>query len=125
MLSWRINKELSFLLMFVDLDKVGNSNTGERLDLLEKFDEVFGFDRIKSLLADREFIGKEWFFVLCQSRTPFFIRMKENIRVPYGDKPLSVKHLFSHLRQGKSRLIEKEMYGRFSLQERTAKRTAS
>jgi hypothetical protein len=38
--------------MFVDLDKVGNSNTGERLDLLEEFDEVFGFDRIKSLLAD-------------------------------------------------------------------------
>jgi IS4 transposase len=97
--------------MFVNLDKVGNSNTGERLDLLEKFDEVFGFDRIKSLLADREFIGKEWFVVLCQSRTPFFIRMKENIRVPYSDKPLSVKYLFSHLRQEQSRLIEKEMYG--------------
>ena len=47
--------------MFVELDKAGNSNTQERVDLLKNFDEVFGFLRIKSLMADRKFIGKKWF----------------------------------------------------------------
>jgi hypothetical protein len=60
-LSWRISKKISIPLMFVELDKAGNSNTQERVDLLKNFDEVFGFLRIKSLMADREFIGKKWF----------------------------------------------------------------
>ena len=41
---------------------------------------------------------------------PLLHSYEKNTRVPYGDKPLSVKHFFSHLRQGQSRLIEKEMY---------------
>ena len=43
--------------MFVELDKEGNSSTTERLDLLEDFQGVFGFERINSLMADREFVG--------------------------------------------------------------------
>lgn len=60
-LSWRINKHISIPLMFTELDKAGNSNTAERLDLLERFNKIFGFDRIKSLVADREFIGAKRF----------------------------------------------------------------
>ena len=66
-LSWRINKKISLPLLFVDLDKDGNSNTTERLDLLNDFDEVFGFSRISSLIADREFIGNQWFKTLSKN----------------------------------------------------------
>lgn len=98
-LSWRINKKISLPLMFVDLNKAGNSNTAERLDLLKAFNEVFGFHRIKSLMADREFVGKKWFELLNKNKIPYFIRIKENTLLPWGkDISIQVKKLFQHLK---------------------------
>jgi hypothetical protein len=97
--------------MFVELDKAGNSNTQERIDLLEDFNEIFGFDRIKSLLADREFVGKKWFRMLDKNKIPYFIRIKENTLLPWGKTPINAERLFHHLTEGKFRLVEKEMYG--------------
>ena len=97
--------------MFVDLDKEGNSTTSERLDLLESFDKVFGFDRINSLTADREFVGNRWFRMLDSHKIPYFIRIKQNTLVPWGDKPVQAGELFSHLKGHQNRLVEKEMYG--------------
>lgn len=111
-LSWRISKELSLPLFFVDLNKAGSSHTKERLDLLEHFQKVFGFDRIKSLMGDREFIGKEWIETLNQHKIPFFIRSKENTRTPYGRDHLPVKAYFEHLKPDEKRLVEKTMYGK-------------
>jgi hypothetical protein len=111
-LSWRINRHISIPLMFVELDKAGNSNTDERLDLLEKFKKIFGFERIKSLAADREFIGGKWFKELHKHDIPYFIRVKENILLPWGeDNPIHARDLFQHLQGAQNRLIEKEMYG--------------
>ena len=39
----------------------GNSNTQERIDLMKKVIALVPADKIDNLLADREFIGKEWF----------------------------------------------------------------
>lgn len=111
-LSWRISKKFSLPLLFVDLDKAGNSNTSERLDLLEEFNDVFGFGRIKSLMADREFIGKKWFKTLHKNKIAYFIRVKENTLLPWGtSKPIHAKNLFQHLTDNSYRLVEKEMYG--------------
>ena len=111
MLSWRINKKISLPLIFVDLDKEGNSNTTERLDLLRDFDVVFGFGRINSLIADREFVGQKWFITLNKNGIPYFIRVKQNTLLPWGDKPIQASELFNHLNGYQTRLIEKEMYG--------------
>lgn len=110
-LSWRLNKHVSLPLFAVELNKAGNSNTQERIELLELFAKAFSFDRIGSLLADREFIGDAWFKKLIEWGVPFFIRVKENGLVPYGDEPIHVKILFDHLKPGKYRIVEKEMYG--------------
>jgi hypothetical protein len=110
-LSWRINRHISIPLMFIELDKAGNSNTDERLNLLEKFSKIFGFDRIKSLAADREFIGKKWFKELHKHNIPYFIRVKENILLPWGDgNPIHARDLFQHLQGAQNRLVQKEMY---------------
>ncbi len=45
--------------MFQMLEKRGNSNQEERIDLLERFVKLFGHKCIRSLTADREFIGKK------------------------------------------------------------------
>lgn len=110
-LSWRLNKQVALPLFAVELDKAGNSNTKERIELLEQFGNLFGFDRIGSLLADREFIGDIWFKTLIEWGAPFFIRVKENGHVPYGDDPIHVKALFEHLKAGEYRIVEKDMYG--------------
>ena len=110
-LSLLITKHISIPLFATELDKAGNSNTQERISLLEEFDKVFGFARIGSLLADREFVGDTWIRMLLRHNVPFFIRTKENILVPYGEEPLHIKEFFKHLRPGQSRLIEKEMHG--------------
>lgn len=97
--------------MFVELDKAGNSNTEERIDLLSKFDKVFGFHRIKSLMADREFIGQKWFKMLEENNIPYYIRMKDNILLPWGAEPIHARNLFQHLMPKQVRLVEKQMYG--------------
>lgn len=109
-LSWRISKTISLPLIFVDLDKAGNSNTSERIDLLQKFNKSFGFDRIKSLMADREFVGSVWFQKLFECKIPFFIRIKENSLLPWGEESVHAQQFFEHLNWQQSRLIEKEMY---------------
>src|SRR5690606_39392391 len=53
-------KIVAFPLMFKMLDKRGNSHTSERIALIKDFIDWFGKDCIDSLLADREFIGKDW-----------------------------------------------------------------
>lgn len=95
----------------MELDKAGNSNTEERLDLLKQFNDVFGFHRIKSLMADREFIGQKWFRMLASHKIPYFVRMKDNTLLPWGRNPIHAKNLFHHLFEGQTRLVAKEMYG--------------
>ncbi len=50
----------------------------------ESLYQIFGNESIAGLLADREFIGEEWFEALIVQQTPFYIRVKANmkIRVP-------------------------------------------
>jgi len=53
-------KNMAIPLIFRMLDKRGNSNTEERIDLMSKFIKWFGVDKIDCLLADREFVGHKW-----------------------------------------------------------------
>jgi hypothetical protein len=59
----------------------GNSNSGQRQDLLDKFIRIFGVDKIGSLLADREFIGDVWFKYLADIGIKFYIRIGANITI--------------------------------------------
>lgn len=59
------------------LDKRGNSDTKERITLVQKFIDNFGKDCIAGLLADREFIGNDWFRWLNDNEISFNIRVKK------------------------------------------------
>jgi hypothetical protein len=73
-----ITDQFSIPLFWKALPKKGNSNTEERIDMLQFFIDIFGPQRIASLTADREFIGKTWIDYLIKNQIPFFIRIKEN-----------------------------------------------
>lgn len=91
--------KIAFPLFWTCLKKQGNSNTQERIDLLDRFIKVFGLSRIACLLADREFIGKNWFKYLIDKNILFRIRIKSNTRVANSRGGLvPVRHLFRHLR---------------------------
>jgi hypothetical protein len=53
-------KGIAIPLFWSLLDEKGNSNTNERIALIERFIEQFGKDKIATLLADRELIGSDW-----------------------------------------------------------------
>lgn len=61
-------------ILFEMLDKKGNSNAQERIDLLAQFVALFGKERISSLTGDREFIGKRWLKFLIDNQIAFAIR---------------------------------------------------
>ena len=46
------------------------SNTQERIELLGQFLKVLGSDKIDCLVADREFIGAEWFALAASQPHP-------------------------------------------------------
>jgi hypothetical protein len=110
-LSWRVSKHFSIPLLFIELDKDGNSSTKERIDIIGLFVKIFGIERIGSLAGDREFIGERWVSYLATHRIPFFLRVKENMLVDYDDSKSNLREFFEHLKIGQSRKIDMSVYG--------------
>jgi hypothetical protein len=51
-------KGVAFPLLWTLLRKAGNSNTAERIALMERFLALFPAEKAAALLADREFVGQ-------------------------------------------------------------------
>ena len=72
-------------LMWSFVDHQGNSSTAQRVALMQRYLRLFGVLSIDALLADREFIGSEWFEFLCDNNVPFVIRLREDMWVQLED----------------------------------------
>ena len=78
------------------LDKRWNSNSKERKGIMKKVIEILWWkENITWILADREFIGQEWFEFLIAQNIPFWIRVKENFQIDWSKK--SILSLFRWL----------------------------
>lgn len=89
------------------LDKRGNSNTQERMDILAGFIKQFGKTSIRGILADREFIGEKWFKYLKNNGINFIIRIKKDAKTTNSQgQEVQVKNLFLHLKPAESFTIE-------------------
>jgi hypothetical protein len=97
-----VYKGVAFPLVWMVLEKKGCSDTAERIQLLEKYLELFGTESLSFVTADREFIGRDWFRYLRREKIPFRIRIKENLKVTNarGNKMVSAKNLFRIQRAG-------------------------
>jgi len=88
------------------LGKAGNSNTAERVALMERFLAVFGVERIAVLLADRQFVGEAWFRWLQARRIPFHQRIKCDTLVPnHWNRIMRVDALLGSLKPGQAHLL--------------------
>ena len=89
------------------LPKAGNSNTAERIELIEDFIKIFGVDKIECLTGDREFIGEEWIAYLLRNGIEFRLRIKDNI-LATNSRGISVhvRTLFRFLKAGEYYVLE-------------------
>jgi hypothetical protein len=95
-----VYKGVAFLLLFHVMPKFGNSSTRERIDLINRFIQLFGSDSIECLLADREFVGHRWLEYLNNLCIEYYIRIRENfwIEIPGNVHLVKASWLFNHLK---------------------------
>jgi hypothetical protein len=84
-------------LFWKDLRQKGNSSTAERVGIIRRFVSFFGVERIKCLVGDREFIGKQWFSWLITQNVPFVMRLKGNTLLEMNGRKSAIKHFFHHM----------------------------
>lgn len=99
---------VAFPLLWVLLDKRGNSNTCERIDLIDQFLEVFSTSAVAYLTADREFVGKDWLGYLKRRGIRFRLRIRHSDTLSNGHaKALAARVLFADLPTNESSVLPK------------------
>ncbi len=88
-------KGIGIPIFFEMLEKRGNSNQEERIDLLSKFVSIFGINRIKCVIGDREFIGEKWYNYLLASNIDFYIRIHKSHLVEIEGTKISAFELLT------------------------------
>lgn len=109
-----VYRGIGFPLVWCVLPHAGNSDTNERITLLEIFLDLFGVESIQCLCGDREFVGKAWFTFLQTHRIPFQMRLKKDTRVKNGrGEFVPAWRLFATTRLNHVRVIPeaREMWG--------------
>lgn len=100
-----VHQGIALPLVWTMLEKQGNSNTEERMDLIDRFEAEFPDVAVKYLTADSEFIGKTWFTL--SSRIPMLISIKEYFLISStsGQTRQAASQYFRNLGIGASRLL--------------------
>jgi 23S rRNA-intervening sequence protein len=113
------------------LPKRGNSNTTERIEIIERCIQQLDISKITGLLADREFVGNEWFSWLLRVGIHFCIRIKSNcITTNSRGLETTIDALFYDLKPGEQRILQDKGAGEYAPYEkrrfyRIAKRSAT
>ena len=73
----------------------------------QRFIRLFGRDSIKCLVADREFVGNEWFKWLNDNAIQYHIRIRDNFWVedPRTNRNIRAQHIFANLKHGEERVL--------------------
>lgn len=90
-------KGLAFPLLWLVLDKKGNTDTEERLALLDTLLSLMDAEDIEALVADREFTGKAWFQGLKERRLVFVMRVRNNTLIGSKGRTCSARQRYDYL----------------------------
>jgi len=93
---------VAFPVIFTMMPKFGNSSTEERIELMQRYINLFGADTIECLLADREFVGDHWLGYLNHNQIRYHIRIRENfwVDIPRNGHRVKASWLFNRLKLG-------------------------
>lgn len=74
----------------------GNSHTDDRIYTMMKIIELLGKKRIKCVVGDCEFIGKDWIKWLIKERIRFYIDVRTNQQIVHKGKKYVISHILQH-----------------------------
>lgn len=95
---------ISFPIYWMSIGKKGgNSDSLERISLINWFVSNFGSDNIIHVLADREFASDEFLSYLNKSAIKYIFRSKSSVLVTNEDKKVPLKSLFPDLHKFKNK----------------------
>ncbi|QIC62573.1 IS4 family transposase [Acinetobacter schindleri] len=112
-----VYRGIAIPIVWTLLNKRGNSDTKERIALIQRFISIFGKDRIVNVFTDREFIGEKWITWLIENDINFCIRVKKNFIVTnHLAKNHKISDLFHHLQVGQTECRKRRIWvGRVKL----------
>ena len=98
-----VHNGVAFPVVWDALDKKGNSNSKERMDLIDRFSAIFPDAEVSYLTGDREFVGKEWLtYLLLEPKIPFCLRIRNSDQIDNGRRQLRASIVFAHLKPGQT-----------------------
>jgi Transposase DDE domain len=101
-----VHQGVAYPVVWKMLLKKGNSNSDERMDLLDRFSQIFPDAQVSFLCGDREFVGTQWLsYLLLDPMIPFRLRIRASDQISDGKKRLRASVVFSHLQPGYSQVL--------------------
>jgi hypothetical protein len=102
-----VHEGVAFPVLWWMLNKQGNSNSDERMRLVEEFCHIFPAAQVDYLCGDREFVGQAWLrYLLLEPSMPFRLRIRATDRIERNGRQLASKVVFAHLRVGQSQMLQ-------------------
>jgi len=107
-----VYKGVAFPILFKLMPKRGNSNTTERIQIINHYIRLFGIESIHYLVADREFVGELWIDYLNFNKIEYHIRIRDNFWVmnPKTGKQFKATWLFSNLKLNQTKFLHSIYY---------------
>lgn len=102
---------VSIPLLWFCLGRAGNSDVNDKIRIIQDALKKIDKSRIEYLLADREFVGKEWFKFLIDKEIQFAIRVKDCYKIEFyknGNlKKATIKKAFKGIAKDQKLKIKK------------------
>lgn len=104
--------EIAVPLLWRVMDRRGNSETQMRIELIEKYVELFSRQSIVYVTGDREFIGVEWLGYLPEQHIDFRIRIKKNTVITHNNNIINIQEQLKSVGQEQPLYLTRgEVYG--------------
>ncbi|BAZ37515.1 putative transposase [Calothrix sp. NIES-4101] len=101
-----MHEGVAFPVLWWLLDKRGNSNSDERIRLMETFHKRFPTAVVSYLCADREFVGQAWVrYLLLEPSLAFRLRIRSSDKIEHDGKLMPARVIFAHLQVGQSQRL--------------------
>jgi Transposase DDE domain len=102
-----VHEGVAFPVLWWMLDKQGNSNSDERMRLVEQFCRIFPDAQVCYLCGDREFVGQAWLrYLLLEPSMPFRLRIRATDKIEHKGRLLASTVVFAHLKVGQSQPLK-------------------
>ena len=101
-----VHDGVAYPLLWEMLDKKGNSDSDERMDLLDRARKVFPEAQIAYICGDREFVGQEWLtYLLIEPLIRFRLRIRHSDKISNGKQKFKAAVVFAHLKPGETQVL--------------------